>query len=89
MIPRWTTARAVSCGADLRLSEAEPDCVPSKVKTGRVVTSERIEGKNRRLWRRKELAKWRPFGGNREEKEMEEEKESDEGEGIAAIVGTK
>lgn len=42
MIPRWTTARAVSGGADLRLMVAEPTSVPSKESTGIVVSSERI-----------------------------------------------
>lgn len=40
--PRWTTERAVSSGADLRLRVEEPTWVPSKEKIGRVASSERI-----------------------------------------------
>lgn len=46
MSPRWTTARAVSRGADLRLRVAEPTSAPSKDRTGIVApapTSERMD----------------------------------------------
>lgn len=42
VIPRWTTARAVSSGADFRLRVAEPTWSPSKDKIGSVASSERI-----------------------------------------------
>lgn len=54
MIPRWTTARAVSRGADFRSREVEPTWVPSKEKTGRVASSERRVRENLGLseWKR-------------------------------------
>lgn len=41
VIPRWTTARAVSSGADFRLRLVEPTWLPSKDKIGSVASSER------------------------------------------------
>lgn len=40
--PRWTTARAVSRGADFRLRLVEPTLAPSKDRIGIVATSERM-----------------------------------------------
>ncbi|KAI7982455.1 hypothetical protein LOK49_LG15G01272 [Camellia lanceoleosa] len=42
MMPRWTTAREVSGGADLRLRVVSPILEPSKERIGRVASSERI-----------------------------------------------
>lgn len=41
-MPRWTTARAVSGGADFRLRVVSPILDPSKERIGRVASSERI-----------------------------------------------
>lgn len=42
-MPRWTTARAVSRGADLRLRRVYPTFSPVKESTGREVRSDRTE----------------------------------------------
>lgn len=41
-IPRWTTARAVSGCADLRLMVVSPTFSPSNERMGRVASSERV-----------------------------------------------
>lgn len=40
MTPRWTTARAVSGGAVLRLRVVSPTFSPEKLRIGRVVSSD-------------------------------------------------
>lgn len=89
MRPRWTTARAVSGGADFKLRVAEPTWAPSKESTGRVVSSERIEVETRNLEWDLGLRK-RSFveeGFELEPKIEEEKKAIDEGDAAAAISG--
>lgn len=84
MSPRWTTARAVSAGADLRSRVAVPTWVPSKESTGRVANSERTKALNGNfvLWDLKKQFSLEEAVGV--EMKIEEEKKAiDEGEAAA------
>lgn len=88
MSPRWTTARAVSRGADFRLRVVDPTSVPSKDRIGIVAASERMEscccclGLQRRCFE-----EWKVVLELVLEKKMVEEKKDKEEE--VAIVGVK
>lgn len=77
MSPRWTTARAVSRGADFRLRVVDPTSVPSKERTGRVAAaSERMESMLGDLKRRWCFEEWMALG--LEMKMVEERKDKEE-----------
>lgn len=92
MSPRWTTERAVSRGADLRLRVVEPTWVPSKDKIGIVASSERMRALvevvlvranwGGRLWvvLQRRLAEW--WWWREEERKIEEEKNEMEEDGV-------
>lgn len=89
--PRWTTERAVSRGADLRLRVVEPTWVPSKDRIGIVASSERMRAlvevgvvratSGGGLWvlLQRRLAGWRWW---EEERKIEEEKNEMEEDGV-------
>lgn len=93
MSPRWTTARAVSSGADFRFRVVDPTSVPSKDRTGIVAVaeeSERMEsccclelGNLKRRWGLEMEGRVVVLG--LEKKMAEEKKDKEE----VAIVGVK
>lgn len=92
MSPRWTTERAVSRGAELRLRVVEPTWVPSKDRIGIVASSERMRALvevvvvranwGGGLWvvLQRRLAGWWWW---EEERKIEEEKNEMEEDGVA------
>lgn len=83
-MPRWTTARAVSRGADLMLRVVEPTFSPSKESTGTVASSAWIVAAARRRRRGKLRVLGEGFGVDRNIEE--EKKEIEEGAAVAIVV---
>lgn len=88
---RWTTARAVSGGAVLRLREVSPVFSPEKLRIGRVVSWDLVERESCGVLERGSLRvglreNWWDFEEKREEEKKEREREDEVAIVVVAIV---
>lgn len=90
-MPRWTTERAVSGGADFRSRKVSPTFSPVKERMGRVASSEMIErgfgvGDLRELGVLKDRNGLRVWRWEEVKKTEEEKKEREDGTVVVAVV---